>query len=364
MGRQTTYTYDGAGHLATVQSFDGRRTIYTYDTGASPSTAHALTEIAFADGSHRFFVYDALGHLVSTSRDANAETVTFAQGPAGIVRSTDALGNTTRVFFDHHGLAVKTEDPLGNAVHLTFDYQFNLTKITDPLAAPATTTTTRSATSSAARTRWVWRRASTYTFPLNRMSAVIDANGNKTGYSYTSTGNVEAIAYPDGTREQWGYDSRGKATAWTNRRGHALGFTYDAAGRLTGKALPDGSQASYAYDARGNLTTATTLDPALAVKTQATMTYDANDRLARITDTGGRFLAFTYDAGGRRQSSLDQLGHRLGYHYDAAGRLARVSDETGTEVVRHEYDAAGRLRTKTLGNGMVTGYAYDPRAAS
>jgi len=90
------------------------------------------------------------------------------------------------------------------------------------------------------------------------------------------------------------------------------------------------------------------------------MQYDGNDRLARITDVAGRYLAFTYDAAGRRSSSQDQLGHRLTYHYDTVGRLERITDEVSAEVVRYQYDAAGRLERKALGNGMYATYQYDP----
>ena len=48
------------------------------------------------------------------------------------------------------------------------------------------------------------------------------------------------------------------------------------------------------------------------------------------------------------------------YHYDTIGRLDTVTVDGAGLLVAYDYDAAGRLSRKTLGNGVYTTYAYDP----
>ena len=57
---------------------------------------------------------------------------------------------------------------------------------------------------------------------------------------------------------------------------------------------------------------------------------------------------------------MDQLGHTLLYYYDDAGRLQYMTNELNALVVSYQYDAAGRVAVKTLGNGLFTTYQYDP----
>ncbi|MGD9729114.1 MAG: RHS repeat-associated core domain-containing protein [Nitrospiraceae bacterium] len=73
-------------------------------------------------------------------------------------------------------------------------------------------------------------------------------------------------------------------------------------------------------------------------------TYDAGnaDRLASVSSTYGRTLAFSYDASG------------------TAGRISSVTDGTG-RAVTYGYDGAGNLASFTNALGQVTTYSYDSR---
>ena len=43
----------------------------------------------------------------------------------------------------------------------------------------------------------------------------------------------------------------------------------------------------------------------------------------------------------------------------ASGGLERLTGNSGAEIVRYAYDQAGRLSSKTLGNGVYSTYEYD-----
>ncbi|MFQ5965289.1 MAG: RHS repeat-associated core domain-containing protein, partial [Candidatus Scalinduaceae bacterium] len=353
-GRKTTFTYDAVSeHLISAEYFDGSTVSYNYSAGSGFTREHALTQINFPGGTHQYFTYDTQGRLTTVSRDGGAEAVNLTYDTAGMIAVTDALGNSERFYIDNSGIFVKIENPHGNATLLTYDNDYNLTRITDPAghsyaynydgegnliyATDPLGNGTRFANNG----------------PFNRMTKLIDANGNVTDYGYDTTGNLSSITYDDGSIEGWVYNTEGNPTSWTNRRSAPITYEYDTDGRLTARIFPDSSRIDYVYDSRGNLTSATD-----ATGT-TTLQYDANDRILRITFPGGRFLQYTYNEAGQRTSSLNQLGHRLDYFYDAVGRLESITDESSAEIVRYHYDTTGRLVRKDLGNGVYTTLKYD-----
>ena len=360
LGQQTVLTYDSASdHLVGAQYSDGRTATYTYHTTGTAGQLHALTGVASSCCNWRYFSYDPLGRLVGTYLAGNAEALTFGYD-IGKVTVTDALGNATKFYYDHRGALAKAEDALGNAVHLTFDDAYKLVSIMDPTGRSYSYA--YDSKGNRIRTTDPLGHTSQFSFTssYNRLASVTDAKGNLTRYTYAPYGNLESITYADGSVEDWSYDYDGNPQTWSNRRRHETFYTYDSSGRTTGKYFQDGSVTEYAYDTRGNLTNTTTYDTILNPLESVNMTYDAGNRLTRVDYPGGKFLAFTYDSAGRRQSSVDQLGHRLNCSYDTAGRLHSLTNELNALVALYEFDPAGRVARKTLGNGMFTTYQHDP----
>lgn len=345
-GRSTSYSYDSSQRLVSVTDDTGAVTGYGY-------SGHDLTSVAYPGSTHRYFTYDSQGRIASASLDQDINKVSFSYDSTGTVFLTDALGNTTELYYDYRGLLVKATDPLGNIVSLSFDGNNNLSSITDAAGHSSYYSYDKKgnlirSTDAAGHTT-----SMTYSGLYNRLSSLTDANGNTTLYGYDAKGNLSSITYANGASEQWSYNTLGSPTEWVNCRGSEVGYTYDSTGRITSKLYADGTTATFTYDSHGNLRTATNSDGA------TTFTYNSKDELTRVDYPGGQYLIFTYDGGGRRTSSADQLGHATNYQYDAAGRLSKVTDEHGTVLAAYSYDAAGRLSRKGLGNGVYTTYGYD-----
>ncbi|WP_020467969.1 Calx-beta domain-containing protein [Zavarzinella formosa] len=352
-GRVTTYAYDAAiKRLISVTGFDGRTTTYAYDAGANPATLNALTSVAYPDGSHGFFTYGADGRLGGTHRDGGAEATSFAYA-LGESSVTDALNHVSKFDFDDRGLLAKVTDPLGQATHYDYDASLNLVGTTDAAGQVwknqyDSLGNVVSATDAAGHTVKF-----AYATAKNRLAAVTDANGHITGYGYDGQGNLTSTTYADGTVEQLAYDPVGNVLDATRRGGQVTHSTYDAAGNPLTRTFSDGSQTTYAYDARGNLITATDTGGA------TTLTYDANDRLTRITYPSGRYLQFTYDTAGRRTQMKDQDGFIVNYAYDTLGRLSELTDGANARIAAYTYDLAGRLSRQDNGNGTYTTNDYD-----
>jgi RHS repeat-associated protein len=352
-GRTTTYHYDaGNQYLTSVENFNGATTTYTYDTGANPLTAHALASIAFPDGTHDYFTYDSQGRLSDIHHDAGAEDTTFAYS-AGEVNVADALGDTTKYYFDNRGLLLEVQNPLGDSVRAAYDQNFNRVRTTDALGRTYTYVYDALGNLLSATDPLGDTVRATYTAVNNRLASLTDANGNTTRYAYDGKGDLTSTTYADGSVARAAYDPIGSLLTAMNRRGQASHFTYDAAGNMLTATYADGSMATYTYDAHENLTSAT--DASGTTR----LTYDANDRLAQITYPSGRYLKYTYDGAGRRIQMVDQTGFTVNYGYDAAGRLATLTDGSGNPMAKYAYDAAGRLSRTDNGNLTYTTYVYD-----
>ena len=356
VGRTTRFTYHPDGeHLAAAEYYDGRTLRYQYASGQGPQREHALREIEFPDQSHQFFTYNPQGRLQTMSRDGGTELVTYAYDNSGTVFAIDAFGHTTKFLFDNRGLLVRMENPKGEVVQMRHDERFNLTGVTDPAGRSFDYSYDRQGNLTEIVNPLGHRTRFAYEPQFQRLSQLTDAKGNPTRYNYDDRGNLRGITYANNKSENWGYDAIGNPTTWTNRRRNDIDYQFNPTnGFLMAKLYPDGSRADYEYDARGNLRVASNYTGRITLDY-----FPTNDRLQRITYPGNRWLDYSYAAAGRRQTMTDQLGYQLRYDYDALGRLRSITNAENVRLVHYQYDAAGRMALKTLGNGVYTTYGYD-----
>jgi RHS repeat-associated protein len=193
---------------------------------------------------------------------------------------------------------------------------------------------------------------STYFDAQGRPTALDDANGNRTTFSY---------------------DIQGRLSQITDAVERSLTLTYDTQGRLTQVSDPAGRTLGYSYDAQGNLQTYT--DPRGEV---TTYTYDDDHRLASVTDAlDTTYVTNQYDALGRvvtqfngrgGQTSLlyggdhtivtDPMGYRSTYFYDERLRLLGIQDALGNRTTV-SYDAADHEVARTNPLNQTTFLGYD-----
>jgi RHS repeat-associated protein len=219
----------------------------------------------------------------------------------------------------------------------------------------------------------------TYTYSANgKRTSVADANGNKASMAYdgydrqvkwnmpskTVVGQVEATDY-----ESYGYDAAGNRTSWRKRDGSTFIFEYDALNRVTRKTVPEraGLAASYTRDVFYgydllNLQTFARFDSATGEG--VTNAYDGLGRQTSSTitmDGQSRALAYQYDASGNRTRITHPDGQAFRYDYNARNGLTSVYEGTGTSVPLDQfgYNALARLTTRSEGGGATVSYGYD-----
>ena len=351
--RMALFTYDAANqHLIAVQGYDGQTTRYTYNTTAGSTSQHALLSVESSDGKHLFYEYDSHGRIAATSRDGNAERVTFGYDSTGKVTITDAVGSTGQLYFDQRGLIVKTADPLGRATYATFDNKFNLVRQTDATGQSVSFSYDRLGNVIKTTDQAGNSTSFAYGGAFNQLTSFTDARGNTTRYGYDAQGNLLSTTYPNNTTEYQAFDPLGNPTSFVNRRGQSIGYTYNTAGQVTRQSFDDGTHIDFTYDDHGNLLTATDAQGVTSFE------YDTADRMTKVTYPASRFLTITYDIAGHRTRMVDQDGFTTNYTYDTVGRLSGLTDATNAAIVTYTYDLAGRLSRKDNGNGTYTTYEY------
>ncbi|MGB0384669.1 MAG: RHS repeat domain-containing protein [Ardenticatenaceae bacterium] len=353
-GRETTYSYDASGqHLLTVVAPGDVTTNYSYHPVSGAITDHALQEIAFADGTHLYYAYDDKARLSARWRDGNAERVEFTYDEFGTVFITDAEGATSTVRLGLYGQPLLTENSLGDQVQFQYDNELNLVEMNLPQGEAPEITYDSQGNPIRIEDPLGHTTYMGYTSDLNRLDWLRDAKQNQTEFDYDRAGNLTEITYPDNTTQEFDYDGGGNLTNATNRRRHAIQFAYNEFGQVTRKTYPNGQLVNYTYDAVGRLTSVTDAKGTISLE------YDTRSLLTRIEYPSGHAFSYTYNNAGRRTQMVSDDGYTLNYHYDAAGRLERLTDGSGTEMVRYQYDQNGRLASETKGNETTTTYTYD-----
>ncbi len=152
------------------------------------------------------------------------------------------------------------------------------------------------------------------------------------GNSYTVDHSVDLVnnvvteqSYPDGTTEQWTYNSFSQPIEYIDRLGRTQQWVYDANGNKLShtRAVGTADEATWhwTYNAKGQPLSSTD-----ALGHSTTFTYNTNNYLISVSEPA------------------DILGDPAivrTYHYDSAGRVIETVDGGG-HVVRYEYDTRNR----------------------
>jgi RHS repeat-associated protein len=207
----------------------------------------------------------------------------------------------------------------------------------------------------------------TYTHTLNgKQSAVIDANGNKAGFTYDGFDRLVQWNFPSPTKptafnpsspnlaaatagvisttdyEAYTYDSKGNRISLRKRDGQVIGYSYDALNRMSVKDVP-GTTADvyYSYDNLG-----------LQLS-------------ARFGSTSGQGIVSAYDNPGRATSSTINLGgvsRAIAYTWDKNGKRIRATHPDTANYFVTVYDGLNRpisIREKNAVTNVLATFQYD-----
>ena len=404
--------YNVLGRLETTADASSNPTDYARDGNGNPTTIiDALGRVT----SHQ---YDPLNRLARTVQDVSgiaAQTVTTYDPLDRIIQITDPKGLQTHYTYNALGDLLQLDSPDTGIATYGYDSGGNRTDQTDARGQASAygydvLNRVTSATFAGAPTLGVIYQYDTVgsacgsgeTFALGRLTGIVDASGSTSycyerfgqlarkvqvtngltfvvRYTYTPSGDLLTLTYPDGTVVDYGRDAQeriaqigvtgpgasrevllsgasyapfGATTGWSYGNGRHLGRSLDLDYRVASvlDAASGGLDAGFAYDAVGNLQRLH--DGALASPPRATLDYDNLNRLTAFRDgvTGAPIDAYTYDATGNRTSFASAAGTQAYLYTPGSHRLATI------DAAARGYDAVGN--TTSIG-GTAKSFTYD-----
>lgn len=187
LGRVTTYTYDSAGRLATIQRPNGaavNRTI-SYDTSGRVSSV-------VSDGSTwgYSFVPGATTMTATITNPDSSQRVVVSDSVLALPTSVrDELNHTSTYTYDSNGRVLTAALPEGNSVANTYDARGNVTQITRHAKAGAGLADLT--------TSFSFPATCTNALTCNKPASVTDTFGNVTSYTYDAAhGGLTSVTRP------------------------------------------------------------------------------------------------------------------------------------------------------------------------
>ncbi len=215
----------------------------------------------------------------------------------------------------------------------------------------------------------------------DRLTSVTSPNNSNTTYSYDDLGNLLSEVSPDRGTRSYTYDEAGNVATITDARNITVSYSYDALNRVYSIDYPGTAEdvsltydtamgcnngigklctvtdnsgtTTYSYDGFGNL--AQQYKTELSVTYTTAYSYDALNRVEKLTLSDGRTVDYGYDALGRITSidatvngAQQTLAHNIQYRPD--GLLTDIEFGNGFAETRL-YNLKARLTTQTMPTG-------------
>jgi len=370
-GQVTTYTYDVLNRVTQISYSSGTSTVFEYDGGSAGGTNNVghLTKMIDESGQTTY-AFDGFGHLITkvqtvgTGTGAKVFTTSYAYGASGtvtgkLISMTYPSGNRVNYAYDAAGRINSVILNPANLYGGGTNTGANINLLTGIGYSPFGVVQS-----------WVWGNSTSTN--VNTYARGTDLDGRITSYPL---GN----GLTNGLNRSLTYDAASRINA-ANHTGTGTGVNapanydqslgYDNLDRLTNFGRTNTSN-TFQYDATGNRTTSdvgsgTSTDTIAAGSNQlASITTPAGATTNRSYDADGSLtsdgaVTFTYSARGRMQSTTGSFGV-TSYNYNGIGQRVVKSGppiyvRTGSNY--YDYDEQGHLVGEYAVNGPIGGGVF------
>ena len=189
--------------------------IEVVDPSVASATSPGITLLTGQNGSVRY-AYDPVFHQVTNAIDALGRETRYTIDPTTgntlVKTEVNPAGSgdlVTHYTYTAHGLLASVVDPLGRKTTYTYDDLDRLTAVTEAAGTALAAT------------------AHTEYDAAGNITAIIDANSQRTEYAHDTAGRVIKVTSADGSTIDYGYDADGNVTSVTDPLGHASTTVYD-----------------------------------------------------------------------------------------------------------------------------------------
>ncbi len=363
VGRITRHEYDYLNHLIRTttpppaNSEAQSVTLYGYDIFGNQISVTQTSTALDAVQKTTVYVFDNLNRLTET-RSPDPVTGVVASGPVStttydlagrVLTERDPLGRVTTFYYDDldRKIRVVGHDPDASS-DATADKLAAETLYAYDTAGNLLTTTVRrnvNAISSPASSTDVFSTTTNFYDRLNRLTTVIDANGDATQYRYDNAGQRIQVTDASWNTSRWQYDGQGNVIAETDANGSSTVFEYDLLGNVTAVTDRRGFRTNYVRDNFDRITNEQWLrsdSTGTAFITEFRNKFDYNGRpsvaeqwnMATTSPTLVSISSRIYDDLDRllilnNSSTPGQNYSKFTYTYDAFGNLTSRDQQTG-----------------------------------
>jgi RHS repeat-associated protein len=365
----TTLGWDFAkGNLTAVTTPTAAGGTVTTDMAydATFSQVTSITEPAPAPGQARpltTFTRNAVGDVTAVTNARNFTTSVGRNGFGDVTAITNALNQTSSFTYGSFGELLTATDPQNHQSVLTYDGATRLTSARD-----ANLKTVQMAYD-------VLDRVTSVTRTLNGQPVT-------TTSQYDENSNLRFLTDAENRTWEWVHDSMDRVSQAKNPLNQVASATFDLNSNPVTQTDRLGQKTEYSYGTGDRLTGVTFRRADNSVESTVTLAYNGTTHLLEsITDSAfgssGGTYSWTYDSldrstgrtgpQGSTTFTLDDLGRRTGlqvtgqgaisYGYDLTHNLTAITQNGLTATL--EYDELGRLKKRTLPNGVSTEYGFN-----
>lgn len=246
---------------------------------------------------------------------------------------TRRLKDGTEYHFNAAGLQTAMIDRNGNRTGYAYDDQGRLTTITDPV-----------------------NLVTTFTYNGPRLQSVTDPMGRATTFEHNGAGDLVKVTFPDGSSKGFGYDNRHLMTSETDERGFVTTRTYDAYGRLVSAVVPGDITRSTSYAQKVGLVT----DPTLGTAANPAPIVRPDAAKSTVTDGENRTTTYTFGPLQSIATTVDPAGLTTIIERDQNSNPTKTTYPSG-QIINQSFD--GRGNPLTVNDPTVNGttsIGYEP----
>ncbi|WP_452219465.1 DUF6531 domain-containing protein [Lacinutrix salivirga] len=278
------YGYNEEGDLTQITDAVGKTTSMEYQN-------HLMVKKTDRNGQAFYWEYDGKttgAKCIKTWGDHGILSGTIQYGKQHNI-VTNSLGKQTIYYFNEDNLCIQETDALG--AHIFHEY----TEYMEPYRD-------------------------------------IDEEGNVTGYTYDTRGNLTGIHKPDGSIVTFIYDEDDRVISTINPEGDSASRIYED-DKLYATMSANGAVTAFKYNALGQIETVTN-----ELGNETILEYDNDHNLAVMKLPNGGFSKWTYDAWGRCIQINNSENHKQSFFYDELDRIEKIQ-QADRNLIKLEYNA-------------------------
>lgn len=325
-GNVTQYTWNSARMLPTgVVRASG--TSAAQSTAISLHPTFALPTLVIEPMRTTQYEYDSAGRVLSEtvthtagSSSGKVQTTTYTYSAEGLLATQMAPNNAVTTYSGHNaaGLPTQVTNPMGHVSTMAYDAAGRLTQVTEANGLLLTLVYNARG----------W---------LSTSSRTVGGVTLTTSYTYTPSGQVQSVSYP---------------------QGYVITYQHDVAHRVVGWSDNRGQSGNYTLDGLGNVTQEQTTNSGGQVALQVSRQINSINRLQSQTMGNSISASHSYDANGRLISISDADNHSTSFTLDASERIIQISNAMGN-AAQFAYNSQDAVTSATDFKGVITNYTRD-----